>query len=122
MLPPSHAALVPSPISPSVIAARRAPFLPPDPRTTSKADLGDWNEGSAAPDFDEKQYGIPPWQRVWDGGTGLPIPGMGLPKPGIMKGGARMRMANAVGSGAGGSGSGGDVDGGEGEEESDEDM
>jgi hypothetical protein len=55
-------------------------------------------------------------------GLDCPFPGMGLPKPGMMKGSARMRMGNAVGSGAGGSGSGGDVDGGEGEEESDEDM
>lgn len=119
MLPTSHPALVPSPISPSIIASRRAPFIPPDPHITSKADLENWNEGSAAPEFDEKQYEIPPWQRVWDGGTGLPIPGMGLPKLGMMKGAASMRMAGAAG---GGSGSGGDADCGEGEEESDEDM
>lgn len=114
---------MPSPILPSIIASRRAPFIPPDPNTTSKADLENWNEGNAAPEFDEKQYEIPTWQRAWDGGTGLPIPGMGLPKPGMMKGASRMKTGHATATGgAGGSGSGGDADGMEEEEESDEDL
>lgn len=121
VLPPSHPALIPSPIPPQLIASRRAPFIPPPP-SASPEEQENWNEGSAAPEFDERVYEVPVWSRVWDGGTGLPIPGMGLPKPGMMGSGS--------GSGAGRGGrrgstskGGGGGGGGEGEyEDSDEDM
>lgn len=73
----------------------------------TKEDVEAWwaNEGSCAPEFDESVYevlpsppphsqqhqggptsgvpAIPIWNRAWDGGTGLPIRGMGLMKPGM---------------------------------------
>lgn len=115
LLPPSHPALIPSSVAPNIIAHRRAPFIQPIPHSNSELTaeereiIENWNEGSAAPEFDERAYEVPPWMRVWDGGTGLPIPGMGLPKPGM----------RGFGSGGGGRGKGGGDDD---DEDSDEDM
>ncbi|KAF8313634.1 hypothetical protein DL93DRAFT_2080956 [Clavulina sp. PMI_390] len=126
LLPPTHPSLPPTPIAPHIIARRRAPFIPPiqnpyrapSELTPEERDqLDAWNEGSAAPEFDERMYEVAVWARAWDGGTGLPIPGMGLMKPG-MKG-----FGSGGGGGGGGSGGkrgkGGDDDD---EYESDDDM
>lgn len=101
----------------------------------TKEDIAAWwaNEGSCAPEFDESVYEVvrfssssssnsgshpiprtPAWERTWDGGTGLPIRGMGLMKPGTKGFGP---------GGDGGSGGGGEKKGrddGEGGGEDDE--
>jgi hypothetical protein len=82
-----------------VIESRRAAYAPcPDDVEESLAE------------FDPHVYDVPVWQRIWDGGTGLPMPGMGLSK-GPQKG-----------SGRSGRTSGGTVDDENEGEDSDDDM
>lgn len=57
---------------------------------------------------------VPVWERIWDGGTGLPIPGMGLPKRGVGSG------VGGLGGKLGGKGDEGGG-GGDGEDEYDDD-
>lgn len=100
LLPQGHPVLAPLPIPPHVLDTRRAAYTPcPDDTEESLAE------------FDPHAYDVPVWQRTWDGGTGLPIPGMGLPK------------GSHKGSGRGGRASGGGtVDDENDMEDSDDDM
>lgn len=85
VLPAGHPSLVPLPIPPEVVAKRIDPFV-------------NGVNGETYPiEYDTRQYEVPVWQRGWDGGTGLPIPGMGLPK-GPLRGSGRGGSRGASGS------------------------
>jgi len=101
----------------SVIGRRKSRFVTPLPISAPGGGLAPeeialYDEGCA--EYDVRMYDVPVWGRVWDGGTGLPILGMGLPK-GPIKGSGRS------GNGAYGMGGTGGTGGGDDEDEESED-
>jgi len=78
-------------------------------------ELAPYDEGCAQ--YDVRMYEVPVWSRVWDGGTGLPIAGMGLPKGPIKGSGRSGSGAYGIGGGGGGGAGGGDEEDEESEDE-----
>jgi len=121
LLPSSHPALQPSPVPESIIVRRKGRFVTPLPMSVpgggiTSEEIALYDEGCA--EYDVRMYDVPIWGRIWDGGTGLPIAGMGLPK-GPIKGSGRGGSGSygTMGGSGGGTVGGGDEEDEESEEE-----